>query len=241
MSVQPMPVQQARGGIKRQIQLPFTKAVEIALKSIQIRFWRSVITAAGIFLGIAFFTSVQMSSVFSDIQKEIVAAKQAAIRAGTYKPTDADLRQITAAAASEKEERAAANRLRWLSIMALLVCTIGITNAMLMSVTERYKEIGTMKCLGALDSLIVKLFFIESCLLGFLASVIGFLIGWILISFVHLFTDGLQAFGMHFWLSSLRMFCYAVLIGTSLTFLATIFPAIRAAQMPPAAALRVEI
>jgi len=241
MSVQPMQAQQARGGISRQIQLPFSKAVEIALKSIKIRFWRSMITAAGIFLGIAFFTSVQTSSVFSEIQKGIIERKKAEIAAGRLKPTDADLRLINSAAASEAEERAATNRLRWLSIMALIVCTVGITNAMLMSVTERYKEIGTMKCLGALDSLIVKLFFIESCLLGFFASVVGFLIGWVLISFIHVFTDGLQAFGMHFWFSSLRLFCYSVLIGTFLTFLATIFPAIRAAQMPPAAALRVEI
>ena len=40
------------------------------------------------------------------------------------------------------------NRQIWLVIMALLVCTVGITNAMLMSVAERFREIGTMKCLG---------------------------------------------------------------------------------------------
>ena len=46
--------------------------------------------------------------------------------------------------------------------MSLLVCTVGITNSMLMAVTERFKEIGTMKCLGALDSFVVVLFMLES-------------------------------------------------------------------------------
>ena len=44
----------AGAGIKTQINLPWSKAVEIAMNSLKIRFWRSMITGAGIFLGIAF-------------------------------------------------------------------------------------------------------------------------------------------------------------------------------------------
>lgn len=224
----------------RQIQLPFSKAVEISFKSIRIRFWRSVITAAGIFLGIAFFASVRMSAIFTDVQKTAVQEKRVRAERGE-KLSEDDTKLIAAAAADPKEEKANASRLTWLSYMALLVCTVGITNAMLMSVTERYKEIGTMKCLGALDSLIVKLFFIESCTLGFLASLTGFLIGWIVISLVHLMTDGVAAFGAVYWRGSGQLFVFSVVVGTILTFLATIAPAIRAAKMPAAAALRVEI
>lgn len=225
----------------RQIQLPFGKAVQIAVKSIKIRFWRSIITAAGIFLGIAFFTSVRMSAVFTDVQNRIIAEKRAAIVAGTLRPTPEDVRLINSADSNPREQEAARNRLQWLSIMALIVCTVGITNAMLMSVTERYKEIGTMKCLGALDSLIVKLFFIESCFLGFVASVVGFALGWLSISLLRLITDGLAVFGQNFWPSTAELFGLSVLVGVLLTFVATILPAVRAAQMPPAAALRVEI
>ena len=48
----------------------------------------------------------------------------------------------------------------------MLVAFVGVLNAMLMSVTERFREIGTMKCLGALNSFIVKLFLIESLFQG---------------------------------------------------------------------------
>jgi predicted lysophospholipase L1 biosynthesis ABC-type transport system permease subunit len=227
--------------IKKQIQLPFSKAVEIAFNNIRIRFWRSMITAAGILLGIAFFTSVRMSGEFSQIQRGVILQKKEAIAAGVLKPTPDDIRQVNSLEADESERRSSEMRLKWLSIMALIVCTVGITNSMLMSVTERYKEIGTMKCLGALDSLIVKLFFIEASFLGFIASAAGFLTGWIVISVVHLATDGLEVFGAAYWLSSVQLMVVSVVLGTVLTFLATIFPAMQAAEMPPAAALRVEI
>jgi len=224
----------------RQIQLPFSKAVEISVKSIKIRFWRSVITAAGIFLGIAFFSSVRMSALFADIQKGIVAEKRAAIDRGD-KMSREDLKLVASAAANEKEELAAKIRLTWLSYMALIVCAVGIMNSMLMSVTERFKEIGTMKCLGALDTFIVKLFFIESCLLGFLASALGCVAGILVISLLHLVTDGLPAFGSVYISGALSLIGSAILIGTVLTFSATMMPALRAAKIPPAAALRVEI
>jgi ABC-type antimicrobial peptide transport system permease subunit len=233
--------QKGRAGLHRQIQLPLTKAIEIAFKSIKIRFWRSIITAAGIFLGIAFFTSVRMSGEFSVIQRGVIIAKRDAIAAGTLKPTPEDIRQVNSLSADKAEDQAAEMRLKWLSIMALIVCTVGITNAMLMSVTERYKEIGTMKCLGALDGLVVKLFFIEASFLGFISSVVGFFLGWAVISLIRLITDGTEVFGVAFWLASVKLLGLSVVVGTVLTFIATILPAIRAAQMPPAAALRVEI
>lgn len=196
--------------VMRQIQLPFSKAWQISLKSIRIRLARSLITASGIFLGIAFYSSVRTAALF---------------------PTTG----------TSAEAIAAAHRQQWLAIMALLVCFVGITNAMLMSVTERFKEIGTMKCLGALDSFIVKLFFIEAALMGFLASFAGWLVGWLIIVVVHLFSDGLKAFGGGFWLGTLVQMLQSVLIGAGITLLAAIPPARSAAQMPPAAALRSEI
>jgi ABC-type antimicrobial peptide transport system permease subunit len=201
---------QTPGAVQKQIQLPFSKAFEITMKSIKIRLQRSLITAAGIFLGIAFFSSVRAAGLFP------------------VTGTDA-------------EAAAAANRQSWLAVMALLVCFVGIMNSMLMSVTERFKEIGTMKCLGALDGFIVKLFFIEAVLMGVAASILGWFVGWLIIAIVHLFTDGFQAFGAAFWQGTIVQMLLSVAMGAVITLVAAIPPAIRAAQMPPAVALRSEI
>ena len=212
MSVAQTPLTSATAPMKvqKQISLPFSKAVEISLKSVKIRLSRSIITSSGIMLGIAFFSSVFAARLF---------------------PINA----------SSAEAIAAAHRQDWLAVMALLVCFVGIMNAMLMSVTERFKEIGTMKCLGALDRFIVTLFIIEAAFLGIISSFAGWFLGWLITSTVHIFTDGPKAFGGHFWLGTLSQMAISVSIGLVITLLAAIPPAYRAAKMPPIAALRTEI
>ena len=215
MSVQEVnavPAGQADINIQKQVHLPFSKAWQISLKSIKIRLARSIITAGGVFLGIAFFSSVRTSGLFPP----------------SGNPHD-------------PEVIAAVHRQQWLAIMALLVCFVGITNSMLMSVTERFKEIGTMKCLGALNRFVVTLFFIEAGLMGAIASLTGWLAGWAIISLTHLATGGAADFTAAFWLGSLQEVVLSVVIGLVITLVAAIPPANRAAQMPPAVALRTEI
>lgn len=124
----------------------------------------------------------------------------------------------------------------WLVVMSLLVSVVGITNAMLMSVTERYKEIGTIKCLGALDNFIVKMFLIESGLLGLVGSAIGALVGA-----VFMLATGLGALGKLNWMQLLISYGICLILGTVLSIVAAVPPAIRAAKMPPADAMRSEI
>lgn len=196
--------------VQKQIQLPFSKAWQISIKSIKIRFARSIITAGGIFLGIAFYSSVRTTALFP----------------------------VTGTSA---EAIAAAHREQWLAVMALIVCFVGIMNSMLMSVTERFREIGTMKCLGALDSFVVRLFIIEASLMGIFASVTGWFAGWVIIALVHLVSDGVGALGAPFWFGSGEHLIQSTIIGTVITLVAAVAPAMRAAQMPPAAALRSDI
>jgi predicted lysophospholipase L1 biosynthesis ABC-type transport system permease subunit len=124
----------------------------------------------------------------------------------------------------------------WLVVMSLLVTVVGITNSMLMSVTERYKEIGTMKCLGALDNFIVKLFLIESGLLGFFGGLIGALIGGLFMLLTNVSVLGNMDWGQ--W--TLRL-VICVITGTILSVVAAVGPAIRAAKMTPIDAMRTEV
>ncbi|MBP5274587.1 MAG: FtsX-like permease family protein [Abditibacteriota bacterium] len=129
----------------------------------------------------------------------------------------------------------------WLAIMSLLVCAVGITNSMLMSVTERFKEIGTMKCLGALDSFIVTIFVLESAIMGIAASFIGFVIGFIISVCSNAADKGWKyVFAMN-PVDVLQIFGLAIAAGLVLTFFASIPPARKAATMPAAIALRSEI
>ena len=124
----------------------------------------------------------------------------------------------------------------WLVVMSLLVSVVGITNAMLMSVTERYKEIGTIKCLGALDNFIIKLFLIESALLGFFGSLIGSIVGMIF-----MLLTGLSVLGSVDWMALLGRLLVCVALGTFLSVVAAVPPALRAAKMQAADAMRTEV
>ena len=205
----------AREGIKTQINLPWPKAIQIAMNALRIRFWRSMITASGIFLSVAF-----LCYSFTNLFLE-------------HRPADPN--QL----ADYIQDR---DSQIWLVVMACLVCLVGIMNAMLMSVSERFREIGTMKCLGALDSLVVRLFMIEALFMGLVSSAFGWLLGLTVCALARWSTMGWHAgvLGMGFavvW----QVFAISVGAGALITCLAALLPAVRAAQLPPAAALRTDV
>ena len=104
-------------------------------------------------------------------------------------------------------------RTYWLVVMSLLVCTVGITNSMLMAVTERFKEIGTMKCLGALDKFVVTLFILESGMMGIVASLLGWVVGFLAIILIAGFTKGWGVVGNMEPLQILKTLIGSVIIG----------------------------
>jgi hypothetical protein len=138
-----------------------------------------------------------------------------------------------------EQQRRDRTRTIWIVVIALLVTVIGISNAMLMSVTERFREIGTMKCLGALSGFVRQMFFIESSLLGFVGSVAGVLLGA-----AFSITAFAATYGFGLVLASLdggRVAAYAALsiaAGVLLSVVAAIYPASFASRMVPATALR---
>ena len=127
--------------------------------------------------------------------------------------------------------------------MSLIVCVVGIANAMLMSVTERFREIGTMKCLGALDRFVVELFLLESGFQGLLGAILGSLIGFISIMLMNLKNYGMDLFRgfTEYIFPILGWMAIACAIGIVLAILGAIGPSYKAAKLPPAEAMRVDV
>ncbi len=127
----------------------------------------------------------------------------------------------------------------WVAVISLLVTIISISNALLMSVTERIREIGTMKCLGALSSFIRRMFLIESAFIGFAGSVAGMLLGALIPIVIYGWIFGFELMFSEISYVKLLLSCAGcVVVGTILSMVAAIYPANFAARMVPASALR---
>ncbi len=130
----------------------------------------------------------------------------------------------------------------WMAIIALLVCGVGIINSMLMSVTERYKEIGTMKCLGATNGNILEIFLIEAALLGLLGGIIGAFVGWSAALLIYAPTLG---WGAVFFEGAMPIYLTiiggAIVAAIGISIGSAFGPAYSAARSNPADALRYEV
>jgi putative ABC transport system permease protein len=120
-----------------------------------------------------------------------------------------------------------------IGIIALIVAGIGIMNIMLVSVTERTKEIGIRKSLGAKPKNILAQFLLEAVILCNVGGVVGVLVGFGLGNLVTAFTSFAISVPME-WAVIGLVFCSAVGIIFGL------LPAIRASRLHPVDALRYE-
>ena len=221
-----------RSKIGRQIVLPLGKAMEIAVKSLRIRFWRSMITMSGIILAIAFLMSIWCAnayvSAFKSLDDENPDRGEIML---LLQKQGVDLRDT---------ETGISAREKWLIILSLLVCVVGIVNAMLMSVAERVREIGTMKCLGALDGFIIKLFLLESSFQGLCGTGLGIIVGFILTFVRSLISYRLYSLSYFPVMGILESAVFSFAIGSILSIFAAMWPAYSAARMQPVDAMRVE-
>ena len=125
-----------------------------------------------------------------------------------------------------------------IAAISLLVGGIGIMNIMLVSVTERTKEIGLRKAVGAKKADILIQFLTESSLLSLIGGVIGIIFGWI-IGFV--VGKIAEASGTPFTPAvSLNAVLLATIFSTAVGLFFGIYPANRAANLEPVEALRHE-
>ena len=131
-----------------------------------------------------------------------------------------------------------------LGMIALLTASLGIVNTMVMSITERRREIGILKSLGADEPDIRRLFLVESGIIGALGTAIGIFFGWLISRIVTLVAQGYMRsqgipetdlFALPPWLLLI-----ALAVGIGVSVLAGSYPAARAARVDPVEALRGE-
>lgn len=118
--------------------------------------------------------------------------------------------------------------------ISLLVGGIGIMNIMLVSVTERTREIGIRKAIGAQKADITVQFLIESMVLSMLGGLIGMIVSGGILGVVNLF-----AADYHFAITA-PVALVAVLFSAGVGIIFGIYPANKAAKLKPIDALRFE-
>lgn len=120
-----------------------------------------------------------------------------------------------------------------IAVIALVVGAIGIANVMLVSVTERTREIGIMKAVGARNRDVMQIFLVEAALLGAFGSLLGVPLGLVVGYGATRYAE------VTFSLAPLWI-GLAVAVGVLVGVLAGLYPAWRAARVDPIDALRHE-
>ncbi len=213
----------SREEIRSQIQLPWGEAFRISWRYVTIRLGRSLVTASTIFLSVSFLMAISTM---------VLAAKATGL-----------------AEKGDPAFEAALARYKWSVILGFMICSTGIVSALLMSVTERFREIGTMKCLGALDNFIVRMFLIEASLMGLFGSLAGAIVGALIMLVWAGIREGFSLWAKIPWgfkgeageWGFLSYFLASILAGVFLSVVSAIAPAWRAAKLQAADALRTEI
>jgi putative ABC transport system permease protein len=126
--------------------------------------------------------------------------------------------------------------------IALVVAALGIANTMVMSILERTREIGVMKAIGASETEIKLIFFVEAAAIGVIGAVFGLILGWGVtrvanfVANARILPAGEAAINLFYF--PLWLIAGAVGFAILISLLAGLYPAIRAASIDPIEALR---
>jgi putative ABC transport system permease protein len=120
-----------------------------------------------------------------------------------------------------------------IGIITLFGAAVGLMNIMLVSVSERIREIGTRKALGATSKIIRQQFLFESVFIGQLGGIVGIILGIAVGNMVS------AAVGNHFFIPWMWIL-FGVLICFIVGILSGLLPAIKASKSDPIEALRFE-
>lgn len=144
-----------------------------------------------------------------------------------------------------------------IGLVALVAGSFGVVNTMMMSVTERTREIGVLKAMGARNRDVMKMFLAESLLIGLMGGCIGIIVGAVLAHVFPVLTAGLFSYGAQTWIRMPMQIgraptnvvlatplltpvnaAISLALGVLVGLLAGLYPAWRASRMRPVEALR---
>jgi putative ABC transport system permease protein len=121
------------------------------------------------------------------------------------------------------------------AIVATIVGALSVANTMFMAVTERTREIGLKKAVGAKDWAVLREFIQESIMVSLVGGLIGMTLGWGLASLINIL-GGPDA-GLRFFVTG-RLVVFGVLFSSAIGLVAGLIPAWNATRLDPVAALR---
>jgi putative ABC transport system permease protein len=121
------------------------------------------------------------------------------------------------------------------AVLALVIGGLSVVNTMIMAVTERVREIGLKKAVGAHTFHVMREYLAEAVLIGFLGGAIGYLAGLGLTTLLNTLGKGSN---LELFLVTPTLTILAIGFAVALGALAGVIPALRAARMDPVTALR---
>jgi len=195
-------------------------------------------TAQNKLLGVTHVNSISVSAVsekqVNEASDQITELLRQRHRIREGQPDDFFIRtQLDAAASADETSKVMTTLLASIAAVSLLVGGIGIMNIMLVSVTERTREIGIRRAIGARRTDILLQFLIESAFLSLAGGALGVLIGIVtaaLVSSLARWPTLIQPGAV------LLAFGFATLVGLFFGY----YPAMRASRLDPVEALRYE-
>ena len=126
-----------------------------------------------------------------------------------------------------------------LSLLGIIIGTLGLLNTMTMNILERKRELGMLRSLGALPKQIRNMILAEALSIGFISALYGFMFGYILSRVLVKAANLISGYDLHFELF-LRPYLLSLLIAFGISQLATLAPARYASRLNIIQALKYE-